>query len=402
MTETATLVSLADFLEERRGEIIREWQKRVKQDAKIPTADELPRVELLDHLPLILDTLIDQLRKSTGAHEDQVKYAETHGELRWRQNYRLDELLGEISILRKVLGEMLLGFFHTNPTSQKQQQQFLNVIHRCLDSVLSHSVEGFVKQQQDEIQIANQSLKELTLQTQKLNTELLERDDRRLRMLRTIIHEMANHLNVLVLIVSVLKKSGDREAVDNCVNSLSQNISAMTGLMKELLEFSVLVSEGEIAKLEGFDLKAFFEEIAGFTRRLAEDKGLTFHGHFDSTIGTVISDHEKLRRICVNLTTNAVKYTAKGEIRLSFTSDGKDKWCIEVQDTGCGIDPKDQEKVFDEFYRASTTKGSQPGVGLGLSITTRLVKMLGGTIELSSTPGTGTTFRVRLPKKQSA
>ena len=213
-------------------------------------------------------------------------------------------------------------------------------------------------------------------------------------MPRTITHEIANHLNAIGMRVSVLKK--DRESLDSCTESLSKSVTAMTALVKQLLEFATL--DAERPRLERCEADSLFQEPAAFGREIAEQKGLTFVGHLDPTLGEVVTDRHQLHRVCLNLLTNAVKYTTTGEVRFTFWAEPEGNWSIEVSDTGRGIAPEEHEQIFNEFYRASTRWETEPGVGLGLAITRRLVRLLGGRIELDSELGAGSTFRVVLPE----
>ena len=377
----------ADFLDQRRKEITAEWLRRVRRDRKIPSADDLPREELLDHLPYLLDTLITQLR---GTPVDQVG-SQSHGEDRWKHHYCLDEVLRELSVLRKVLIEELFGFYRDTKAELKLQVQASDLLHACLDLTISNSTTAFVARQYEEIQAANRSLEEL-------NLRLLEKDRQRLQMLRMITHEIANHLNAIGMRVSVLKK--DRDSIDSCTESLSKSVTAMTALVKQLLEFATL--DAERARLERCKADSLFQEPAVFGRDIAEQKGLIFVGHLDPTLGEVVTDRHQLHRVCLNLLTNAVKYTATGEVRFTFWGEPEGNWRIEVSDTGCGIAPEEHEQIFNEFYRASTCRETEPGIGLGLAITGRLVRLLGGRIKLDSKLGAGSTFRMVVPRNGPA
>ena len=174
----------------------------------------------------------------------------------------------------------------------------------------------------------------------------------------------------------------------------------MTALMKQLLEFATL--DAERSRLERCEPDSLFHELAAFGREIAEQKGLAFFGHLDPTLGEVVTDRHQLHRVCLNLLTNAVKYTATGEVKFTFWGEPEGNWRIEVSDTGCGIAPEEHEQIFNEFYRASTCRETEPGIGLGLAITGRLVRLLGGRIKLDSKLGAGSTFRVVLPRNGPA
>ncbi|HEY5743130.1 MAG TPA: RsbRD N-terminal domain-containing protein, partial [Terrimicrobiaceae bacterium] len=254
----------ADFLDQRREDITAEWLRRVRRDRKIPSAEDLPREELLDHLPYLLDALITQLR---GTPVDQVG-SQSHGEDRWKHHYCLDEVLRELSVLRKVLIEELFGFYRDTKAELKLQVQASDLLHACLDLTISNSTTAFVARQYEEIQAANRSLEEL-------NLRLLEKDRQRLQMLRTITHEIANHLNAIGMRVSGLNK--DRDSIDSCTESLSKSVTATTALVKQLLEFATL--DAERPRLERCEADSLFQEPAAFCRDNAEQKGLTFVGH---------------------------------------------------------------------------------------------------------------------------
>jgi hypothetical protein len=146
------------------AKITAEWLRRVRRDRKIPSAADLPKEELLDHLPYLLDTLIKQLR---GTLVDGV--GQSHGAVRWKQHYCLDEVLREISILRKVLIEELLRFHCDTKMELKLQVQASDILHACLDLIISSSTAGFVARQYEKIQAANRSLEELNLRVPMTN-----------------------------------------------------------------------------------------------------------------------------------------------------------------------------------------------------------------------------------------
>jgi signal transduction histidine kinase len=386
----------ADFLDQRREDITAEWLRRVRRDRKIPSADDLPKEELLDHLPYILDTIINRLRDTAVDRAG----GQSHGEIRWKQHYRLDEVLREISILRKVLIEALFTFYCDTEGKLALEIQASDVLHACLDLTISDSTTGFVARQYEEIQAANRSLQELNLRVLNINDQLVEKDRQRLQMLRMITHEIANHLNALGMRVFALDLEKDQESIDSPAKSLSKSIAAMTALMKQLLEFATL--DAERPRLERCEADSLFQELAASGREFAKQKGLSFVGNLDPTLEEIVTDRHLLHRVCLNLLTNAVKYTATGEVKFTFSARPEGNWSLEVSDTGCGIAREEREQIFNEFYRAPTCRETEPGVGLGLAITRHLVRLLDGRIELDSQLGTGSTFRVVLPRNGPA
>ena len=135
-----------------------------------------------------------------------------------------------------------------------------------------------------------------------------------------------------------------------------------------------------------------FQRLAIDLQPLAAQRGIDLR--FVMSSETVLSDPVLLRQIAQNLIINALKYADGPKVLVGLRHDGDGGWLI-VQDCGPGIDPADQERIFNEFERLS--RSDQPGSGLGLSIVRRACQQLGHSVELTSAPETGSCFRVRLP-----
>ena len=397
-----SLVVLADYFCDLREQITNEWIERVRENRKLVSSDTLPREELMDHLPTLFDYLTDQLRRADPSAEGEkaALAAQAHGEHRWQQHYRLDELLREISVLRLVFMRHLVAFQARHPSFiQETEWRAARIIHSYFDSLAMDSTAQFVARQQEELRAANQSLAETTLRMEEFNERLLAQDDRRLQTLRTISHEVRNHLNAITVVVTILAKEPNPAVCHEYLEMLSRNLLEISSLMNQLLDFAALLSGGERLEWERLQPGQLYDELVLFLHEMARTKGLSFVGTIDAAIGEVVSDRHKLQRIVMNLMTNAIKYTPAGEVSLSFTTAAPGWWAIEVADTGPGIPVEEQSRIFEEFHRVASTTGGQPGAGLGLAISHQLVTLLGGKIELASRPGQGPKFRVELPVK---
>src|SRR5262245_21259482 len=114
----------------------------------------------------------------------------------------------------------------------------------------------------------------------------------------------------------------------------------------------------------------------------------------------VVTDRQKLKQIVLNLITNAIKFTPQGSVVISVGDAGDKETAIAVQDTGIGIAPEDQEKIFEDFRQVDSSLSREyGGTGLGLSICRRLAAMIGGEIRLVSEVGKGSTFTLVVPKR---
>ncbi|MEJ5315199.1 MAG: substrate-binding domain-containing protein [Anaerolinea sp.] len=226
------------------------------------------------------------------------------------------------------------------------------------------------------------------------------------RFLSTISHELRAPLNLIVgLSGLVLEESEEQTA------SLPENIRRdlerihayaqhLGGLLGDVIDLASSDAGQLRLQFEAVNLGETLRVVAESGNQLALDKGLTWRAELPENGPWVWGDRVRLRQIALNLVNNAVKFTATGEVSLSVsTEDGQ--VCISVRDTGMGISPEEQARIFDTFYRSErSVEGGYPGLGLGLAICKTLVEMHGGRIEVSSSgvPGEGATFTVKLPE----
>ena len=171
----------------------------------------------------------------------------------------------------------------------------------------------------------------------------------------------------------------------------------LLGLIDELLTFSRLETGHETVQVSLVDVAALLDDAAALVAPLAAAKGLPVVVEPRPDGFAVTTDAVKLRQVLVNLLSNAIKFTEHGAVTLGAQLAGDDVE-IAVRDTGIGIAPEHLERIFEPFRQIeqhSTRRAG--GTGLGLSVTRRLLGLLGGTIAVESTVGQGSTFRVRVP-----
>jgi signal transduction histidine kinase len=203
------------------------------------------------------------------------------------------------------------------------------------------------------------------------------------------------------VVVTILAKEPNPAVCHEYLETLSRNLLDITSLTNELPDFAGLLSGAERAEFERCDPARVYDELILFFNEMARTKGLSFSSTIDPDIGEIVTDRHKLHRVTMNLLSNAIKYTTAGEVGIAFLPGTDGNWAIEVSDTGPGVPPQEHERIFEEFHRVPATTGGQPGAGLGLAITRRLVQLLGGRIEVESEVGRGTRFRVILPREQN-
>jgi signal transduction histidine kinase len=137
--------------------------------------------------------------------------------------------------------------------------------------------------------------------------------------------------------------------------------------------------------------------VTAATESLASEKGLVLAADVPEGLPVGRGDERRIAQVLLNLVGNAIKFTDKGRVEISVTAENG-TFTVAVSDTGAGIAPEDQERIFEEFQQVdSSSTREKGGTGLGLAIARRIVEMHGGRIWVESALGSGATFRFTLP-----
>ncbi|HRD49016.1 MAG TPA: transporter substrate-binding domain-containing protein [Candidatus Contendobacter sp.] len=219
-------------------------------------------------------------------------------------------------------------------------------------------------------------------------------------------HELRTPLNAILGFSELLRRDSglagrDREHLD-IINHSGEHL---LGLINDILDISKIEAGRVKLQIAPLDLHALVRDLVGMMRQRALEKGLELQLEQSSRMVRYIKgDEVRLRQVLVNLLGNAVKFTERGTITLRLDAPpdpNQPRLSIEVEDTGPGIAPEDQARVFDPFVQAGQA-AAQKGTGLGLSITRQLVELMGGRIGVTSRLGQGSCFRIDLPVEIAA
>ncbi len=153
-------------------------------------------------------------------------------------------------------------------------------------------------------------------------------------------------------------------------------------------------------ELTEFDLPTAIDNALTLVRERAARRAITLEKSVDPRLGQIQADERKVRQVVLNLLSNAIKFTPEGG-RIEVLAAPKDGFVeVSVSDTGFGIAPEDQEKVFEEFRQVGTAAKKVEGTGLGLTLCRKFVEVHGGRIWVKSELGAGSTFTFTLPVRR--
>jgi len=209
-------------------------------------------------------------------------------------------------------------------------------------------------------------------------------------------HELRSPLTIIRGYTDML---GDEKLSDEGkghLKNIDHSASQLNSLIGDILDVARL-QEGRMSfNLQSLDVSEALASIAESFQKPAETKGLKLL-YEKAPLQQISVDHDRFRQVAINLVGNAVKYTPKGEVRISTSVEGE-RVAIRVSDTGMGISAEEQKNLFQKFYRIKNEETREiTGTGLGLWITSQMVKQMGGTIGVESIKGKGTDFIISFP-----
>ncbi len=258
---------------------------------------------------------------------------------------------------------------------------------------------------QQELRDVNRDLDRKVDELAQANLALYEMNRLKSDFLATMSHELRTPLNSIIGFSEVLATN---DQINDKQRRYAANIQTsgkmLLAMINDILDLAKIESGKMEVRVEDFSIRDISEALVVQMRPLADRKSIDLSCRLDEAIPLLRQDATKVRQIIYNLLSNAVKFTPEGgRVVLSAKAEGRTLQ-IDVVDTGIGIAEEDRETIFEKFRQAGVPGKSgdvltreHEGTGLGLSIVRELTRLLGGDIQLESTPGRGSTFTVTLP-----
>jgi signal transduction histidine kinase len=218
--------------------------------------------------------------------------------------------------------------------------------------------------------------------------------------LANMSHELRTPLNAIIGFSEVLsdRMFGElNEKQEEYLKDIYASGTHLLSLINDILDLSKIEAGRMELELTDFDLRTALDNAIILVRERAARHGISLHKSFDERLGQIQADERKVRQVVLNLLSNAIKFTPEGG-RIDVGAVSKDgAVAISVSDTGIGIAPEDQEKVFEEFRQVGTAAKKIEGTGLGLTLCRKFVELHGGRIWVKSQEGAGSTFTFTIP-----
>jgi signal transduction histidine kinase len=429
---SAELAALGKHLATRRAAILEAWRTAARSDGALGSSRVLSRAEINDHIPELLEAFETDLSGTPEAPPEAPRDVEdaaptrpdsgasdaaAHGLRRWQQGYELIEVTVELGRLNECLCAELERYAAAHPElTPAVMAEARRRWARACTLAIGESTTQYHRLQQLEaashIEELEGALEDL-LELERLRAELWQQAAHDLRGNVAVVANATAGLAVDTLQADTRKRF---------MRLLQHNVHALNHLLNDITTLARLQAGEEQRQVAPFDAAALLLELGQGLQGLAEERKLSLRLEGPPSL-SVDGDAVKTRRIAQNLILNALAYTRHGSVELSWgEAPGRDgrRWLLTVRDTGPGLGSRASAPLAGALEQATAQAepgggedaGGVPaqeglpkartavagGEGLGLSICKRLCDLLDATVEVESTAGVGTTFRILLPR----
>lgn len=358
---------LARLLRDERARLLSAWERKVR---RLPTAREMKTPWLLDHIPTLIEDLAKALEHPEATPADGLRSPFEHGRHRVEAGFELTELVEEYRFLRQCVLDVTEqhGFVLVGPACE--------TVNEFIDSSVSAGVQAYIEQR--------------------------DREERRRREehLSFIVHDLRSPLSAIYQGTAVIEKEFQGQPVSDrarlMLAAVRRNILRMQALIVKVLqeEANIHTSGNVELKRRPIDLQSVVENAMKTLDPLARSNETQVRNTVP--VGTMLdADPGLLERVFQNLISNAIDYAPRGEVTIGAQARDDGIEC-RVSDDGPGIPDELKKRIFDKDYTDPLRRG---GIGLGLAIVKQLVEAHGGSIDVQTQMGDGTTFRFTIPVK---
>ena len=244
---------------------------------------------------------------------------------------------------------------------------------------------------------------EQTESLREMNRVMREAGVKKDEFLASVSHELRTPLNVVLGYIDLLldHSFGPLEpAQRDILHRITRNASDLSHLINDLIDLSRIEAGRLSIHVSQVELTPMFAELRGVMDVLLAGHNVEFHATIGGDCAAVVADPDRLKQILSNLLVNAVKFTEQGTITLAADRTEDGAVALSVTDTGIGIPPAAHQAIFEPFRQVHDRSRRVPGAGIGLSLSSRLAQLMGGSLDVASEPGRGSCFTLSVPAAQ--
>ena len=277
---------------------------------------------------------------------------------------------------------------------ERQNQELLRTLAELREK------QEMLTQLNRELEDTNRGVVALYAELEQNANDLRRISDLKTSFLSNLSHEFRTPLNAILSLCQILESRSDGDLTpeqDRQLGFIRRSAADLSELVNDLLDVAKVEAGKVDIKPAPFAIADLFGALRGMLRTLVHGDAVELRFSLSDDVLQIVSDEGKVSQILRNLISNALKFTERGHVHVSASKEGE-YILFRVEDTGIGIAIEDQERVFEEFMQVEGEIQSRVrGTGLGLPLARRLAELLGGTLQLRSAPGVGSTFSAILP-----
>ena len=285
--------------------------------------------------------------------------------------------------------------------TQQMGALFHNLQARARMETLNRELEEEITRRERAQQELRRAHDELEERVAERTAELTAANRAKSAFLANMSHELRTPMNAVIGFAEMILDGiyGDPPPeIEDVVGEIQQSGEHLLGLINDVLDITKIESGHMELRVTAGDLRECIETAVARLEPLAREKGLELSTNVPAEMAPIVFDRKKITQVLVNLVGNAVKFTATGSVQVEARERAREVQVL-IRDTGVGIAPEELEAIFGEFHQVDTSlTRDTPGTGLGLAIAQRFIALHGGRLEVESTPGTGSTFTMTLPR----
>ncbi len=288
------------------------------------------------------------------------------------------ESIGLIVLFAGIIGVLL--YMHWRTSSLKNY-------HMELEEVVKQRTSALWKQKEEA-----EKLKERAEQSEKYEEQFLA----------NMSHDIRTPIHAIAGITNILRRNPHPKEQDKYFNAIHESADNLMVILNDILDLSKIEAGKLTIEVEEMDPSLLVQNVIDIMRVKSDAKGIQLTSQTTGDIpDLIIADQVRLNQILINLMSNAIKFTDKGQIIISMNRREGDVLDIAVEDTGIGIPENKLDRIFDTFEQIKDGHTREQGSGLGLRISRDLIELMGGQIRVKSEVSKGSTFTIELPYQQA-